>query len=206
MARVLLALPVVLAMDFGEMADSYFGSMSSPAVSDKCKKSKTCCPGSQCIPGMELVSGCQEERGVVSCEAAEDMSNWPLKNGICRCAAGYSCETGKCLEDGDSDSLSELPQLKQRNLTEVRLYRKAAAVNWASIILGLLCLLALTHLALRCRRRSEVPVEEDEDYHAELSEKIKGLRAQMEADSEPACDLLNSHADHFAFANSEGVE
>eukprot|EP00913_Durusdinium_trenchii_P018846 g17709.t1 len=82
--KIVIWFPVLAIADLGEMADSYFASMSSPAITPLCKESKVCCPNSQCVPGLETFSGCKAERGPVRCDAAEMSSGFPLKNGICR--------------------------------------------------------------------------------------------------------------------------
>ncbi|CAK9042319.1 unnamed protein product [Durusdinium trenchii] len=159
--KIVIWFPVLAIADLGEMADSYFASMSSPAITPLCKESKVCCPNSQCVPGLETFSGCKAERGPVRCDAAEMSSGFPLKNGICRCADGYSCETGKCIQL--TPGVQPLPPL-DRSLLEVHRYRKAAAMNWALLTLCSLLSLVMVAWVARCAVRlcslEEAPQDE----------------------------------------------
>ncbi|CAL1129320.1 unnamed protein product [Cladocopium goreaui] len=197
--------PVKTAGGLGDMADQYFASMSSPAVMKFCKGpgAKACCPESQCIPGMEMFSGCDAARGMTTCEAHEEASFFPVRNGVCRCGDGWSCETGKCIQMKDAAAfpapaaenggtvLKPLPELHRTLLDDKAKrqvhYRHAALMNWALLTVSagtvLMLLLWGTRVAVRgfCAVEAAATSEERPYRHSEVQGLLLPSQAQVTA-------------------------
>eukprot|EP00434_Breviolum_minutum_P027543 symbB.v1.2.024363.t1/scaffold2300.1/size82923/2 len=188
-------LVLVQSGGLGDMADSYFASMSSPAGSSLCQNTKECCPGSQCVPGLEMMSGCDSKRGQTVCEAAESTSFFPVKNGICRCGQGFSCETGTCLEmkgPGHPTPMGTIPQVQRslydsqgRRADSLYNYRKAVAMNWVALSVSLLIsfslLLWLVRFSLHQWQRVDGMMPSSEFRHRPRPSEVQGLLVHREA-------------------------
>lgn len=201
---------VLISGGLGDMADQYFASMSSPAVMKFCKGpgAKACCPESQCIPGMEVFSGCDAARGMTTCEAHEEASFFPVRNGVCRCGDGWSCETGKCIQMKDAgasasastastaSAVSGAPALKplpglHRTLLDDQAkrqvhYRRAALMNWAVLTVSAGTVLMLlfwgTRVAVRGFCAVEAAASEHRPYrHSEVQGLLLPSQAQAMA-------------------------
>mmetsp|Transcript_89399 Transcript_89399/g.124156 ORF Transcript_89399/g.124156 Transcript_89399/m.124156 type:complete len:215 (+) Transcript_89399:17-661(+) len=192
-ATLWLLLPVRVAADMnpGDMADTYFHSMSSPNTLGACEHGQVqeCCPHSQCIPGLEMLSGCDQARGQTTCVASKVSEAWLLKNGICRCETGLSCATGRCATS--NSTLKPLPPIHPHTLAlfekqQVSWYWNAAAVNLSLVVAGLFAFMLVAGLSLRWTLRAVLRAEDPRPETSESRRLVcdEVVEADLEAEDD----------------------